>query len=329
MWATSPTSGPGRAGCTWPRSSTWRREGGGLGHGRAHAGRAGLRRPAYGHRRPPAGSRNDLSFRPGDPIHQHRIHRPAGRQQDGPVPVRPRQCWDNAVAESFFASLKLELVTASRGPRSPGRRTSSGTSRCSSTAIGCTPRSATSRPTSTRPPPSTTTRPLRRHSQAVRQTGSTPTPLVPFVTVVPRKSSDVRSSVRTTPSPTLCAIPASLSGCTSNSRSYVRSAVNQELQRRASPDGRRLTEAPSRLGQSRSSRGAVPALAGTSEGEARQARSAFRLRDLPVTVPAAGPPGHRSSCGTPVVVRLAGRTDRGVSTLSGRSAAHDASRTTA
>jgi transposase InsO family protein len=23
---------------------------------------------------------------------------------------RPRQCWDNAVAESFFASLKLELV---------------------------------------------------------------------------------------------------------------------------------------------------------------------------------------------------------------------------
>lgn len=23
---------------------------------------------------------------------------------------RPRQCWDNAVAESFFASLKLELL---------------------------------------------------------------------------------------------------------------------------------------------------------------------------------------------------------------------------
>jgi transposase InsO family protein len=23
---------------------------------------------------------------------------------------RPRQCWDNAVAESFFASLKLELI---------------------------------------------------------------------------------------------------------------------------------------------------------------------------------------------------------------------------
>jgi transposase InsO family protein len=23
---------------------------------------------------------------------------------------RPRQCWDNAVAESFFSSLKLELI---------------------------------------------------------------------------------------------------------------------------------------------------------------------------------------------------------------------------
>lgn len=51
---------------------------------------------------------------------------------------------DNAVIESFFATLKRELVTATRGPQRPmrGWRSSSG-SRSSTTASGCTQRSGT------------------------------------------------------------------------------------------------------------------------------------------------------------------------------------------
>lgn len=37
---------------------------------------------------------------------------------------RPRQCWDNAVAESFFASLKLECIYRQAWPtRTHARRT--------------------------------------------------------------------------------------------------------------------------------------------------------------------------------------------------------------
>jgi putative transposase len=36
---------------------------------------------------------------------------------------RPRQCWDNAVAESFFATLKMELVYRRPLPSVPAART--------------------------------------------------------------------------------------------------------------------------------------------------------------------------------------------------------------
>ncbi len=65
---------------------------------------------------------------------------------------RPRQCWDCAVAQSFFSSLKVELITGGlgrRGRRRVGR--SSSTSKCSSIAVGSTPRRGTSVRRSTKP----------------------------------------------------------------------------------------------------------------------------------------------------------------------------------
>jgi putative transposase len=65
-------------------------------------------------------------------------------------------CFDNAVAESFFATLKKELIHGRTWPSRPscGPRPSS-TSKSSSTAAGGTPRSAFSRPSSTRRSPTT------------------------------------------------------------------------------------------------------------------------------------------------------------------------------
>ncbi len=87
----------------------------------------------------------------------------------------PKQCWDNAVAESFFASIKLELVD--RRPwatRAQARQAIFEYTRFSTTAAGSTPRSATYPRPSTKLGRSTTARPLKRHSQGVRQTGSIP-----------------------------------------------------------------------------------------------------------------------------------------------------------
>ena len=88
---------------------------------------------------------------------------------------RPRQCWDNAVAEIFFATLKTELVYRSARPtRGAVRRASSSSSRCSTIASGCTPRSVTAPPRSTRPRCFHAQGSLRRPKQTVRQTGASP-----------------------------------------------------------------------------------------------------------------------------------------------------------
>jgi transposase InsO family protein len=51
---------------------------------------------------------------------------------------RKGDCWDNAVVESFFGSLKSERVQwRSYQTREQARGTSSRTSRCSTTAAGC------------------------------------------------------------------------------------------------------------------------------------------------------------------------------------------------
>jgi transposase InsO family protein len=57
---------------------------------------------------------------------------------------RPRQCWDNAVAESWFSTLKSELIYRRGWPsRAQHVRRSSSSSRSSTIADGCTRRSAT------------------------------------------------------------------------------------------------------------------------------------------------------------------------------------------
>jgi transposase InsO family protein len=60
---------------------------------------------------------------------------------------RARQCWDNAVAESFFRTLKVELIYRAAWPTVAAARTAVfDTSRCSTIADGSTPPSATNLP---------------------------------------------------------------------------------------------------------------------------------------------------------------------------------------
>ena len=54
---------------------------------------------------------------------------------------RKGNCWDNAVVESFFASLKQELVYGEQyRTREDARASCSSTSRCFTTGSDCTPR---------------------------------------------------------------------------------------------------------------------------------------------------------------------------------------------
>ena len=87
---------------------------------------------------------------------------------------RSGNCWDNAVAESFFSTLKLDLLTdtAGRLVRQQGARSSS-TSRVSTTVNAATQRSAISVPQTTNPSTPLCARPNKR----VRQTGAGPLPL--------------------------------------------------------------------------------------------------------------------------------------------------------
>ncbi len=81
---------------------------------------------------------------------------------------RPRQCWDNAVAESWFATLKRKLLYRRSWPtRAEARQATSNSLRSSTTASACTPRSATSAPPSTRPERLASPPPPRRLSKCV------------------------------------------------------------------------------------------------------------------------------------------------------------------
>ena len=108
-------------------------------------------------------ARGDLPFRPRHAIHLGRV-RPVLRRAtaSGPASGRTGVCWDNAAAESFFATLKNEMYYRQPFPPGPGPGSPSpSTSRSSTTAGGCTPPSATA----PRPKPSPTTRPEQRPDQ--------------------------------------------------------------------------------------------------------------------------------------------------------------------
>jgi transposase InsO family protein len=83
----------------------------------------------------------------------------AGDYQVVPSLGRTGQCWDNALAESFFASLKGELTDLR--PGLPGRRPAGQSSILSAgtTAPGCTAPSATSARPNSKPQPEGRPRP--------------------------------------------------------------------------------------------------------------------------------------------------------------------------
>ena len=66
---------------------------------------------------------------------------------------RTGQCWDNALAESFFASLKGELIDSRAWPSRTAARRAIVESSAGTTPPGCTAHSATSAPPNSRPQP--------------------------------------------------------------------------------------------------------------------------------------------------------------------------------
>ena len=91
--------------------------GGGLGIGRPHAHRAGRRRPemAFGTGRP---RRSHLPLGPRLSIHECGLRPPRPRPTASCCRSACKgECWDNAVAESFFATIKRELIDTGLGRR--------------------------------------------------------------------------------------------------------------------------------------------------------------------------------------------------------------------
>ena len=85
------------------------------------------------------------------------------------------ECWDNAVAESFFATIKRELIDTRAWPTGEAcAAPSSTTSRAGTTSAGCTAHSATAVRPSGKLHHNPTVRRHNQHKQPVRQTGSSP-----------------------------------------------------------------------------------------------------------------------------------------------------------
>ncbi len=81
--------------------------------GRSHAHRARARRARHGHRRPRrrrARRRGHLPRRPGIAVHRERLRRLLPGPHDAPLGRTDRSVLGNAVAESFWESLKRECL---------------------------------------------------------------------------------------------------------------------------------------------------------------------------------------------------------------------------
>jgi transposase InsO family protein len=90
---------------------------------------------------------------------------------------RKGECWDNAVAESFFATIKRELIDTRAWPSRAGLRRAvfEYIEGWYNTRRGCTRPSVTSAPPNTKVSnPTPTVRQHDQHKQPVRRTGSSP-----------------------------------------------------------------------------------------------------------------------------------------------------------
>ena len=91
---------------------------------RPHARRARHRRARDGARPPPARARADLALRPGQPVRVSLAFGQKARAAGIAQSMGSRgDCFDNAVAESFFATLKKELVHRRSWPTKAELRT--------------------------------------------------------------------------------------------------------------------------------------------------------------------------------------------------------------
>ncbi len=152
-WRTSPPSRPERGGFIWPRCSM----------PSAGASSGGpwptICAPSWCSTRSPwpwrpAGRRRaDPPLGPRLPVHLARLRALPASAGLVPSMSRVANCWDNAVAERFFATLKGVLVDRQAWPtRARPQVPSSTTSKASTTASAGTRRSAISASPPTKPP---------------------------------------------------------------------------------------------------------------------------------------------------------------------------------
>ena len=153
LWVADITQLPTRSGPLLPRLDRRRLEPPGrrLDHGDPHAGRARHRGPRRGDRPPPSARTASSTTPTTAPIHEPRVRRRLRESGIAASMGSVGDCYDNAMAESFFATLETELIDRSTGRPPPRRRPrSSSTSRSSTTGSAVTAASATSVPSSSR-----------------------------------------------------------------------------------------------------------------------------------------------------------------------------------
>jgi transposase InsO family protein len=149
---------PTRAGCIWPVCWAWH-------PGTCWAGRwAAITTPGWSVTRwsllwpPAAGSRwttpSSTPTAAPSPVHRQRLHRHLPAARAAPLMGRTGSCLDNAVAQSWFATLKVELVDRCHYRTRAEARARSSPGSPGTTDDACIPSTTTCRPWSGNSAPS-------------------------------------------------------------------------------------------------------------------------------------------------------------------------------